>query len=162
MLEQFCFDCHADGANKGNMSLDEFKDDGDMIAHKSQWLAVMKNVRAGVMPPPGKPRPTEEQQKQLADWIKYGAFGIDRSDPDPGRVTIHRLNRVEYRNTIAQILAALNIHARAFLPLLVANPANIATAAPSSTQDHALVGLALMVAGAGVLGLWLRFLASRT
>src|SRR4051812_40498125 len=46
ILQQFCFDCHADGMNKGNMSLDEFKDDADMIAHKPQWLAVLKNVRA--------------------------------------------------------------------------------------------------------------------
>jgi len=64
-------------------------------------------------------------------------------------------------NTIAQILAALNMRARAFLPLLVARPANIA-AAPTRAEDHALIGLALMVAGAGVLGFWLRFLASRT
>ena len=104
ILEEFCFDCHGDGRKKGNMSLDEFKDDGDLLDHKTQWFAVLKNVRAGVMPPPGKPQPNDAQQKKLADWIKYGAFGIDPSDPDPGRVTIHRLNRVEYRNTLAQIL----------------------------------------------------------
>ena len=104
ILEEFCFDCHADDVKKGNMSLNEFKDDADLIAHKGQWLAIMKNVRAGVMPPPGKPRPSEAQQRQLADWVKYGAFGIDRNNPDPGRVTIHRLNRLEYRNTIGQIL----------------------------------------------------------
>lgn len=89
---------------KGNMALDEFTGDPDMLAANGHWLAVMKNVRAGVMPPPEKPRPTEAQQKQLTDWIKFGAFGIDPSNPDPGRVTIHRLNRMEYRNTIRQIL----------------------------------------------------------
>jgi hypothetical protein len=104
ILKEYCFDCHAEGANKGNMTLDEFKDDADRVAHKTLWFAVLKNVRAGVMPPPGKPRPSETQQKQLADWIKYGAFGIDRNNPDPGRVTLHRLNRLEYRNTISQIL----------------------------------------------------------
>ncbi|MBC8003641.1 MAG: DUF1592 domain-containing protein, partial [Opitutaceae bacterium] len=104
ILEEFCFDCHADDVKKGNLSLNEFKDDADLIAQKDRWLAVMKNVRAGVMPPPGKSRPTEAQQRQLADWVKYGAFGIDSRNPDPGRVTIHRLNRLEYRNTIAQIL----------------------------------------------------------
>ena len=54
-------------------------------------------------------------------------------------------------DTIAQILAVLNMRARAILPLLVARPANIA-AAPTRAEDHALIGLALMVAGAGVLG----------
>ena len=104
MLEKFCFDCHGDGMKKGNMSLDEFKDDADMLAQKGHWLSVMKNIRAGVMPPPGKSKLTEAEQQQLADWIKYGAFGIDRNNPDPGRVTIHRLNRLEYRNTISQLL----------------------------------------------------------
>ena len=47
ILEKFCFDCHADGANKGNMALDEFNDDNDLLAHKAQWFAVLKNVRAG-------------------------------------------------------------------------------------------------------------------
>ena len=65
-------------------------------------------------------------------------------------------------DTIAQILAVLNMRARAILPLLVARPANIAAAAPTRAEDHALIGLALMVAGAGVLGFWLRFLASQT
>ena len=104
ILEKFCFDCHGDGMKKGNMSLDEFKDDADLLAQKGHWLSVMKNVRAGVMPPPGKSKPTEAEQQKLAEWIKYGAFGIDRDNPDPGRVTIHRLNRLEYRNTVSQLL----------------------------------------------------------
>jgi hypothetical protein len=42
--------------------------------------------------------------KKLADWIKYGAFQLDPANPDPGRVTIHRLNRVEYKNTIHDLM----------------------------------------------------------
>ena len=95
ILEQFCFDCHADGMKKGNMALDEFKDDADLIAQKGQWLSVLKNVRAGVMPPPGKSRPTEAQQRQLADWSKFGAFGIERGNPDQGRGAVHRGARAE-------------------------------------------------------------------
>ena len=104
ILEKYCFDCHADGAKKGNLALDEFKDDAELLARKPLWLGVLKNVRAGVMPPPGKHRPDEAEQKLLADWIKHGAFGLDPANPDPGRVTIHRLNRVEYRHTVAQLL----------------------------------------------------------
>src|SRR4029077_16399998 len=36
--------------------------------------------------------------------VKYSAFAIDPKNPDPGRVTIHRLNRTEYRNTIRDLL----------------------------------------------------------
>ena len=65
---------------------------------------MLKNVRAGIMPPAGKPRPSSKEQRILEDWIKYAAFGIDPNDPDPGRVTVRRLNRVEYRNTVRDLL----------------------------------------------------------
>src|SRR5205085_3940995 len=41
---------------------------------------------------------------RLQKRIKYDAFGIDPKKPDPGRVTIRRLNRVEYRNTIRDLM----------------------------------------------------------
>jgi hypothetical protein len=56
------------------------------------------------MPPARKPQPPEADRRRLAEWIKYDAFGIDRANPDPGRVTARRLNRIEYRNTIRELL----------------------------------------------------------
>ena len=64
---------------------------------------MLKNVRAGIMPPAGKPRPSDQEVGLLADWIKRDVFGVDPHDPDPGRVTIRRLNRVEYRNTVRDL-----------------------------------------------------------
>ena len=103
ILKEYCFDCHGDGMNKGKVAFDEFKTPDELLARKELWLAVLKNVRAGMMPPEKKPRPSEEQKRTLADWIKRDAFGIDANDPDPGRVTVRRLNRVEYRNTIRDL-----------------------------------------------------------
>ncbi len=68
------------------------------------WWAVLKNVRAGIMPPAGKPRPSDTELRSLEQWIKYGAFGIEPANPDPGRVTVRRLNRVEYRNTVRDLM----------------------------------------------------------
>ena len=59
--------------------------------------------RASCPRPTSRSRPAEER-RLLEDWIKYGAFGIDPDDPDPGRVTVRRLNRVEYRNTIRDLI----------------------------------------------------------
>jgi hypothetical protein len=63
----------------------------------------MKNVRAGIMPPAGESRVPEEDMKKLMSWIKLEAFSLDPEHPDPGRVTLRRLNRVEYRNTIREL-----------------------------------------------------------
>src|SRR6202034_1025726 len=68
------------------------------------WHSVLKNLRSGIMPPADKPQPTAEERRLLEEWIKYGALGIDPKDPDPGRVTVRRLNRVEYRNTISDLI----------------------------------------------------------
>jgi hypothetical protein len=75
-----------------------------LVKRRDLWWAVLKNVRAGIMPPAGKPRPAPKEIELLADWIKRDAFGIDPKDPDPGRVTIRRLNRVEYHNTIRDLM----------------------------------------------------------
>ena len=103
ILQEYCFDCHADGANKGGVAFDEFKSD-DALVHPDLWLKALKNTRAGLMPPRNKPHPPAEDQQKLERWIKYAAFGIDPKNPDPGRVTVRRLNRVEYRNTIHDLM----------------------------------------------------------
>ncbi|MDB6108436.1 MAG: hypothetical protein JWR69_186 [Pedosphaera sp.] len=103
ILTEYCFDCHADGANKGGISFDEFKSDEALVGNHDLWFAVLKNLRAGVMPPQKKPRPSPEELKKLERWVKFEAFGLDPKNPEPGRVTVRRLNRVEYHNTIRDL-----------------------------------------------------------
>jgi mono/diheme cytochrome c family protein len=102
ILEQYCYDCHGDGSKKGGVQFDEFKSD-DQIRNHALWLKVMKNVRAGIMPPASEPRVPSADEKALMTWIKLQAFSLDPAHPDPGRVTLRRLNRVEYRNTVREL-----------------------------------------------------------
>ena len=104
ILSEYCYDCHGDGMNKGKVTLDEFKSDAALLDSHDLWWRVLKNVRAGIMPPEKKARPSAEELRKLENWIKHEAFGIDPKNPDPGRVTIRRLNRVEYRNTIRDLM----------------------------------------------------------
>jgi hypothetical protein len=103
VLEEFCYDCHAEGTKKGKVSFDEFESHEELLGKRDLWLAVLKNVRAGLMPPAKKTRPSSDQIKALEAWIKGDVFKLDPENPDPGRVTIRRLNRVEYRNTIRDL-----------------------------------------------------------
>jgi cytochrome c5 len=104
VLETYCYACHGYGEHKGRHAFDEFKSDKALVGDTKLWSAVLKNVRAGVMPPRGEERPTDDERRRLFDWIEFDAFGIDPADPDPGRVTLRRLNRVEYRNTIRDLM----------------------------------------------------------
>jgi PAS domain-containing protein len=104
VLREYCYDCHGDGMNKGDMALDQFESDTALLGAREQWWKVLKYLRSGLMPPQNKPRPTEAERQRIAQWIKADVFGIDPQHPDPGRVTVRRLNRVEYRNTIHDLV----------------------------------------------------------
>jgi hypothetical protein len=104
LLENYCYDCHGGDEKKGGISFEALKSDDEILNH-DLWLKVLKNVRAGLMPPAKrKNRPTAEERQRVEAWIKYQAFGIDPQNPDPGRVTIRRLNRAEYRNTVRDLM----------------------------------------------------------
>src|SRR6266480_5424022 len=104
ILVQYCYDCHGDGMDKGKVAFDEFKSDEELLGKRDLWWEVLKNLRAGIMPPERKPHPSADERRRLETWIKQDVFGIDPKNPDPGRVTIRRLNRVEYRNTIRDLM----------------------------------------------------------
>jgi hypothetical protein len=103
ILETYCYGCHGGGTREGGHAFDEFESDKELVGDTKLWLAVLKNVRSGVMPPPDEAKPSEKERRQLFEWIERDAFGADPADPDPGRVTLRRLNRVEYRNTVRDL-----------------------------------------------------------
>ena len=102
VLDQYCYDCHGNGSDKGGVVLDGFDSAAALRDHKL-WLRALKNVRSHIMPPADEEPLPAEQAEKLINWIKREAFALDPQKPDPGRVTVRRLNRVEYRNTIREL-----------------------------------------------------------
>lgn len=91
--------------DKGGVAFDAYKSDAELLSQTKLWLAALKNTRAGLMPPKEEAaRPSEAELATLSRWIKYEAFGLDPERPEPGRVTVRRLNRAEYRNTIRDLM----------------------------------------------------------
>src|SRR6187551_2894221 len=105
LLENHCYECHGDGKSKGGITLDGFTSEAGLRDHKL-WLRVLKNTRSHIMPPADVDALEEADIEKLATWIKRDAFQLDPANPDPGRVTVRRLNRVEYRNTVRDLLGA--------------------------------------------------------
>ncbi len=108
ILAKYCYDCHGDGSAKGQVSFDEFASDAELLSKHGLWEKAMRNMRAGLMPPreegDDKFRPTAEEVSKVSNWVKFQALGLDPANPDPGAVTVRRLNRVEYRNTIRDLM----------------------------------------------------------
>ena len=106
VLDDYCYYCHDDGKKKGDLSLEIFKDEKDIRHNYKISEMVFKKVLAGDMPPKGrKKRPSKEEQKLVADWIRYSLDDFyANAPPDPGRVTVRRLNRSEYNNVIRDLM----------------------------------------------------------
>src|SRR5262245_45461424 len=65
VLSQYCYDCHGDGAKKGGVAFDELTSEQVLLQNPEFWSKVLKNLRAGIMPPAKKPRPSERDRRIL-------------------------------------------------------------------------------------------------
>ena len=104
ILEAHCYQCHGDGEDKGKVRFDSFGSTAELMKQPELWMHALKNIRSGTMPPAKKKRIPPEDFTKLEEWIKRGALQLDPQRPDPGRVTLRRLNRIEYRNTIRDLM----------------------------------------------------------
>jgi hypothetical protein len=116
ILRQYCYDCHDDDSAKGGLSLEKYKSIESIRADRKHWELLLRNVRAHEMPPEKKPQPTDAEREKLIKFVEEQIFQIDPKKPDPGRVTIRRLNRAEYNNTIRD-LVGVNFQPAADFPV---------------------------------------------
>ncbi|MBI5800584.1 MAG: DUF1592 domain-containing protein [Verrucomicrobia bacterium] len=105
LLDKYCFDCHADGAKKGGVEFDKHRSHAELLADRKLWEQTLINVRSRAMPPEDKKKqPTLAERELIQAWIDFEVFKCDCKTPDPGRVTLRRLNRAEYNNTIRDLV----------------------------------------------------------
>jgi mono/diheme cytochrome c family protein len=100
-LTTHCHACHSGEKPKGDFSLDKLGPDFENPANRERWRAALARVRAGEMPPKAKPRPAEKDVQALAKWIETKA---ETARLAHGRAVLRRLNRVEYQNTVRDLL----------------------------------------------------------
>lgn len=99
LLTKYCGPCHSSKDN-ADMSLALLQSAGSFSAQRATWLRIEENLANRNMPPSGNPAPTDEERKKLVASIHTWLGG---SPPSAGRVTIRRLNREEYNNTIRDL-----------------------------------------------------------
>jgi mono/diheme cytochrome c family protein len=105
-VQKFCADCHGADEPEAGIALTEFKDASSLAKHRKAWRLVAEKLEAGEMPPADyDTRPAPEESAAIGQWIEKELTRSVCSGPiNPGRVTIRRLNRVEYNNTIRDLV----------------------------------------------------------
>ena len=117
LLDQYCVGCHNDRTRQADLTLQTIDTDqiGQIAEEVEVWEKVARKLRARAMPPPGRPRPDDAAYDAVAASLEAALDRAAAADPNPGRAPIHRLNRVEYRNAIRDLLS-VDIDERAMLP----------------------------------------------
>jgi mono/diheme cytochrome c family protein len=115
-LVQHCLGCHGTEKPKGNLRLDRLAPNFDDQEILERWLAVRERIEAGEMPPESKPRPPAAAVEALSRWISGRVTTAEATRrTTQGRVVLRRLNRVEYENTVRDLLG-VRVDVKEMLP----------------------------------------------
>ena len=117
VLEKYCITCHSQKAKENGLvpvALDKL--DLTRVGSDAEiWEKVVRKVSAGVMPPPGSPRPDSAASDNMVSFLTTQLDRAAQAKPNPGRAPLHRLNRTEYANAIRDLLD-LDVDAASLLP----------------------------------------------
>ena len=139
VLDRYCVGCHNERTRTGNLTLDSV--DVARVGDAAEvWEKVLEKLRTRAMPPPRRPRPAEEAYDRFAAWLETGLDRAAADRPNPGRPTIHRLNRLEYANAVRDLLG-LTVDVGTMLPADdlaygFDNNADILTIAPGMLERY--------------------------
>jgi hypothetical protein len=118
LFDRYCLTCHTTRQkDRGTVpiALDTL-DLSRIPTDAAVWEKVVLKLRAGVMPPSGSPRPDKAAHEAFTGWLEGELDRAWASAPNPGRTEpLHRLNRVEYRNAVRELLG-LDLDVSALLP----------------------------------------------
>jgi len=107
VLAKSCLGCHSEKTQAGKLNLEPLRDPATTATHTDVWQKVLDKVSAGAMPPPTAKPLADAERAAVTGWIKNLpglSAATTPSAPVAGRVTARRLNRVEYNNTIRDLL----------------------------------------------------------
>jgi len=115
-LAKYCVSCHGAEKPKADLNLTSFSDEASVVRGRKVWGRIKDYVASGEMPPEESPQPSQEEADRFSAAVEAVLAKVDcTSQSDPGRVTIRRLNRAEYNNTIRDLIG-VDFHPAADFP----------------------------------------------
>ena len=103
-LQQYCSKCHNTDDFSGGFAIDQLNR-GDLHPDAALWEQVVRKLRSGMMPPPGRDRPAPAEITRVVSSLETALDKTAARHPNPGSVMLHRMNRNEYANAVRDLLA---------------------------------------------------------
>src|SRR5580658_7043781 len=103
VLKTYCVTCHGGNKPKSDFAIDALAP--KLATNSEEWKEILDRLTEGSMPPKGKPRPTAAEQAVITNWVAAGltTYQAQKAAVE-GRARIRRLNRIEYVNTLRDLL----------------------------------------------------------
>jgi hypothetical protein len=114
LLDQYCVGCHNQRSKTGGVSFDTM-DISDVSKQPEIWEKAVRKLRGGLMPPPGARQPDRTTADAFVASLESALDLASARSPNPGGITLHRLNRAEYSNSIHELFG-IDVDAAALLP----------------------------------------------
>ena len=104
-LSNYCLDCHDALTEKGSVNLEDLSFQVTNIEQAELWQKVLNSMNSGEMPPEDKKQPEQGEKADFLDALAQTMVDARRSLSDiGGEITMRRLNRREYQNSMASLL----------------------------------------------------------
>jgi hypothetical protein len=104
-LDNYCMECHDAATEKGEINLEDLPLQVTTLEQAELWQKVLNSMNAGEMPPEDKDQPGEAEKADFLDALAQTMVAARRSLSDSGgEITMRRLNRREYQNSMASLL----------------------------------------------------------
>lgn len=115
-LETHCYECHDEDSQKGKFRLDELSTDKVTAENAGAWARILTRLEAGEMPPPKSERPPQPDAQKMLVWCKTALAAEAKAQRGNERTHMRRLNRLEYENTVQDLLH-VDVGLQAMLPV---------------------------------------------
>jgi mono/diheme cytochrome c family protein len=104
LLKKYCGTCHGGAQGTAGLTFSQYPTIAAVLKDRIAWQKVSEAIRSHHMPPKGAPAPADAERALVANWIDGLLTKAECDVRDPGSVTLRRLNRAEYNNTIRDLM----------------------------------------------------------
>ena len=104
-FNSYCVECHNAETKEGKLRLDNISFTLDTVENAERWQKILNQLNSGNMPPKDSKLPENAEKAEFLDVLAQTLVKARKTLSDVGgKITMRRLNRREYKNSIRDLL----------------------------------------------------------
>ena len=104
IVETYCFECHGEEKQKGDMRLDTLHWNMMNGRDAERWHSALNVINLGEMPPKKKPQLKDEERRELVSWLSDNLQKAAIAKRKDNKSVMRRLTKAQYTNSLNELL----------------------------------------------------------